>query len=114
MTDLMGWLYDHYIHPKIENQPQDDADELHFAILESALMEAEKQDLEYVCRFYAVQGFRAGGEVRAGAGGGFERNIVLQGDSAACGRRVPLPMAAKEPKRHRGRGRWTTAPLRFA
>ncbi len=23
-------------------------------------MEAEKQDLEYVCRFYAVQGFRAG------------------------------------------------------
>lgn len=60
MTDLMGWLYDHYIHPQIENQPQDDADELHFAILESALMEAEKQDLEYVCRFYAVQGFRAG------------------------------------------------------
>ena len=59
MTDLMGWLYDHYIHPQIENQPQDDADELHFAILESALMEAEKQDLEYVCRFYAVQGFRA-------------------------------------------------------
>ena len=60
MTDLMGWLYDHYIHPKIENQPQDDADDLHFAILDSALMEAEKQDLEYVCRFYAVQGFRAG------------------------------------------------------
>ena len=54
MTDLMGWLYDHYIHPQIENQPQDDADELHFAILESALMEAEEQDLEYVCRFYAV------------------------------------------------------------
>ena len=60
MSDLMKWLYDHYIHPQIENQPQDDADELHFAILESALMEAEKQDLEYVCRFYAVQGFRAG------------------------------------------------------
>lgn len=60
MTDLMGWLYDHYIHPQIENQPQDDSDELHFSILESALMEAEKQDLEYVCRLYAVQGFRAG------------------------------------------------------
>ena len=76
MTDLMGWLYDHYIHPQIENQPQDGADELHFAVLESALMEgadelhfavlesalmeAEKQDLEHVCRFYAVQGFRAG------------------------------------------------------
>lgn len=43
MTDLMGWLYDHYIHPQIENQPQDDADELHFAILESALMEAENR-----------------------------------------------------------------------
>ena len=41
MTDLMGWLYDHYIHPQIENQPQDDADELHFAILESALMEVK-------------------------------------------------------------------------
>ena len=52
MTDLMGWLYDHYIHPQIENQPQDDADELHFAILESALMEAEKQDLEY--RFWEL------------------------------------------------------------
>ena len=42
MSDLMKWLYDHYIHPQIENQPQDDADELHFAILNSALMEAEK------------------------------------------------------------------------
>ena len=52
MSDLMNWLYDHYIHPQIENQPQDDADELHFAILESALMEAEKQDLEY--RFWEL------------------------------------------------------------
>ena len=68
MSDLMKWLYDHYIHPQIENQPQDDADELHFAILESALMEAEKQDLEYVCRFYAVQGFRAGVKFRLALG----------------------------------------------
>ena len=60
MTDLMGWLYDHYIQPQIENQPRDDGDKLHFTILESALMEAEKQDLDHVCRFYAVQGFRAG------------------------------------------------------
>ena len=60
MSDLMKWLYDHYIQPQIENQPQDDADELHFAILESSLTEAAKQDLEYVCRFYAVQGFRLG------------------------------------------------------
>lgn len=60
MSDLMKWLYDHYIRPQIENQPRDDGDKLHFTILESALMEAEKQDLEYVCRFYAVQGFRAG------------------------------------------------------
>ena len=36
------------------------------------------------------------------------------GDFAACGRRVPLPSAAKEPKRHRGRIRWATAPLRSA
>ena len=69
MSDLMKWLYDHYIHPQIENQPQDDADELHFAILESALMEAEKQDLEYVCRFYAVQGFRAGVKFGLALGG---------------------------------------------
>ena len=95
MTDLMGWLYDHYIRPQIEHQPQDDGDELHFAVLESALMEAEKQDLEHVCRFYAVQGFRVG--VKFGAALGED----LKG--AACGRRVPLPMAAKEPKRHRGR-----------
>ena len=96
MTDLMGWLYDHYIHPQIENQPQDDADELHFAILESALMEAEKQDLEYVCRFYAVQGFRAGGEVRAGAGGGFEITLVPQRISPLR-RRVSFWMPRKKP-----------------
>ena len=60
MSDLMKWLYDHYIRPQIENQPRDDGDKLHFTILESALMEAEKQDLDHVCRFYAVQGFRAG------------------------------------------------------
>ena len=33
------------------------------------------------------------------------------GDFAACGRRVPLPMAAKEPNRPRGRVRWATAAL---
>lgn len=60
MTDLMRWLCDHYIHPQIENQPRDDGDELHFAILESSLMDAEKQDLDHVCRFYAAQGFRLG------------------------------------------------------
>ena len=60
MSDLMKWLYDHYIHPQIEDQPLDDGDELHFAILESALRDAERQDLEHVCRFYAVQGFRTG------------------------------------------------------
>ena len=31
-------------------------------------MEAEKQDLEYVCRFYAVQGFRAGVKFRLALG----------------------------------------------
>ena len=74
MTDLMGWLYDHYIHPQIENQPQDDARtspppgtparrrsgrRIPNPVF-SASIRAEKQDLEYVCRFYAVQGFRAG------------------------------------------------------
>ena len=49
------------LYPAPNRKPaQDDSDELHFAILESSLMEAEKQDLEYVCRFYAVQGFRLG------------------------------------------------------
>lgn len=80
MTDLMGWLYDHYIHPQIENQPQDDADELHFAILESALMEAEKQDLEYVCRFYAVQGFRSGVVGRSQKQGArYSKNVRARG-----------------------------------
>ena len=35
--------------------------------------------------------------------------ISARGDFAACGRRVPLPMAAKEPKRHRGRLRMSTS-----
>ena len=34
---------------------------------------------------------------------------VFAGDFAACGRRVPLPMAAKEPKRPRGRLQMSTS-----
>ena len=40
------------------------------------------------------------------------RRAVLQGDFAACGRRPSFSMAKKKAKRHRGRGRWTTAPPR--
>ena len=34
---------------------------------------------------------------------------VFAGNFAACGRRVPLPMAVKEPKRHRGRLQMSTS-----
>ena len=60
MSDLMKWLYAHYIGPQIENQPRDDRDEFHFSLLEPALMEEQKKDLDCICRFYAVQGFRLG------------------------------------------------------
>ena len=60
MRELINWLYDHYIQPHLENQPRDGEAELHFSLLESALRKEERKDLAFVCRFYALQGFRLG------------------------------------------------------
>ena len=60
MSDLMTWLYDHYIQPQIENQPQDDGDAFRFSLLEPSLTKEQQKDLACVCRFYAMQGFRLG------------------------------------------------------
>ena len=65
MSDFLNWLYDHYIHPQIENQPREDGDEFRLSLLLPALTKEQQADLACVCRFYAVQGFRAG--VRFGA-----------------------------------------------
>lgn len=60
MSDLMTWLYDHYIHPQIESQPRDDGDMFRFSLLEPSLTAEQRADLACVCRFYAVEGFRLG------------------------------------------------------
>ena len=66
MTDLMRWMYDHYIKPNIESQPKDDAERMWFDFLDNELYEEQKKGLQAALSFYAVQGFRLG--VRTGLG----------------------------------------------
>ena len=65
-----------------------------------------------------LQAFPLGGRcprahTGADEGAMIERFRSSQGDFAACGRRVPLPTAAKEPKRRRGRLRMS-APRSYS
>lgn len=64
MTDLMKWMYDHYIKPNIERQPKDDAEDMWSDFLENELNEDQKRALQSSLAFYATQGFRLG--VRTG------------------------------------------------
>lgn len=65
MTDLMKWMYNHYIKPNIESQPKDDAEDMWFDLLNNELDPQMLESLQKALSFYAVQGFRLG--VRAGA-----------------------------------------------
>ena len=65
MTDLMHWMYDHYIKPNIESQPKDDAEAVCFDLLSNELAPDMRQHLQKALSYYAVQGFRLG--VRTGA-----------------------------------------------
>ena len=65
-----------------------------------------------------LQAFPLGGRcpsahTGADKGAMIERSRSSRGDFAACGRRVPLPAAAKEPKRRRGRLRMS-APRSYS
>ena len=64
MTELMRWMYDHYIKPNIESQPKDDAEDMWSEFLDNEFSPDQKRALQSVLAFYAVQGFRLG--VRTG------------------------------------------------
>ena len=60
MTDLMKWMYHHYIKPNIESQPKDDTEDMWFTFLDFELDEDQKRALQSSLAYYAVQGFRLG------------------------------------------------------
>lgn len=64
MSDLMRWMYHHYIKPNIESQPKDDTEDMWFTFLDFELNEDQKRALQSSLAYYAVQGFRLG--VRTG------------------------------------------------
>ena len=64
MTDLMKWMYDHYIRPNIESQPKDAGEAMQLDLLKNELDPQMRKTLQEVQAYYAVQGFRLG--VRTG------------------------------------------------
>lgn len=60
MSDLMRWLYTHYIRDQVENQPRDDGEAMWFDLLKNGLEPHQDEAYRAVCAFYAVQGFRLG------------------------------------------------------
>ena len=64
MTDLMRWMYDHYIKPNIESQPRDEGEAMQIDLLNNVLDPQMRKTLQDVLAIYATQGFRLG--VRTG------------------------------------------------
>lgn len=64
MTDLMKWMYDHYIKPNIESQPKDDTEDMWFTFLDFELAPHQIQAFQEALAYYATHGFRLG--VRTG------------------------------------------------
>lgn len=64
MTDLMKWMYDHYIKPNIESQPRDEGEALQIDLLNNELSPQMRKTLQNVLAIYATQSFRLG--VRTG------------------------------------------------
>ena len=60
MSDLMQWLYVHYIKPQVENQPKDNGEVLCFDLLKNDLTPCLEEASQTVAAFYTVQGFRLG------------------------------------------------------
>ena len=56
----MKWMYAHYIRSYIESQPKDDGETMWFDLLENELGPLQRESLEAVTAFFAVQGFRLG------------------------------------------------------
>ena len=64
MTDLMRWMYEHYIRLQIESQPKSAGEAMQIDLLQNELNPQMRQILQDVLSYYAVQGFRLG--VRTG------------------------------------------------
>ena len=64
MTDLMRWMYDHYIKLQIESQPKNAGEAMQIDLLQNELDPQMGLVLQDVLSYYAVQGFRLG--VRTG------------------------------------------------
>ena len=64
MTDLMKWMYDHYIKPQIESQPKNFGEAALFDLLSNELDPDMRQHLQKALSYYAVQGFRLGVRTR--------------------------------------------------
>ncbi len=64
MSDLMKWLYQSYIQPKIEEQPKDTGEEMQIDLLHNELTPQQEETLTTALAFYGTQGFRLG--VRTG------------------------------------------------
>lgn len=60
MSDLMRWIYDHYIKPNIESQSMNFGEIMAFDSLHNELDPQMRQILQEALAFYAVQGFRLG------------------------------------------------------
>ena len=68
MSDLMKWMYAHYIRSYIESQPKDDWESMWFDLLENELGPFQQESLEAVTAFFAVHGFRLGVKTRLAFG----------------------------------------------
>lgn len=64
MTDLMKWMYQHYIKPNIESQPKDAGEAMQLDLLKNELDPQLQKTLQEVLALYATQSFRLG--VRTG------------------------------------------------
>ena len=60
MSDLMQWLYAHYIKPQVEVQPKDDGEAMWFDLLKNDLEPHLEEAHQAAAAFYTVQGFRLG------------------------------------------------------
>lgn len=60
MSDLMQWLYAHYIKPQVESQPRDDGEAAWFDLLKNSLEPPLTEAHQAAAAYYTVQGFRLG------------------------------------------------------
>lgn len=87
MSDLMKWMYAHYIRSYIESQPKDDGETMWFDLLENELGPLQRESLEAVTAFFAVQGFRLG----------LKTGMALAGDLETIPRRPEGPTSRPPP-----------------